>query len=680
MKKLLALILVLSIGLSFAVAAKDTGKTEEILASVKTRIPSTEEFESFSSSSERNYADGKTYYSFYWSEGSGKIKNMEVTASESGIITYYYVNEESTGSEGYKATVNKPSSDEAMKKAAELLEALNPSLAGKLTVEKRRAYDSLYRDYYDFSVVHTENGIPVLGDSGYVSIKGDLSSIKNFYISFTEGLNYKDYTNAISQEAAKNKFAENIGMALSYKAKYEDGKKTVYASYTPKNESAYIDAVTGEAAVPVTVGVDRNKYFVTADAANASAGGLDAGKLSEAELNELTVTAKLITEDEALEAVKKTGLLDLPENVQTKSSFSKKYNSTDTYYYNFYFSSEEGYWASACVEANTGKIISLYNYPERAKDKERTRDENMKIASKALAVLCPKEIDEGGEYKLEESDSVSVFEYRRYINGIPVDFNSIEVEIDDSTGKFRMFNISKDEMEFPVLDGIISDKDAVKKMFENVSYELLYIPVVENEGDASASLTELVYAIDGYNTEIDAMTGKCVNESETEKIPEYTDISGHWAEQTVKTLARFGIGFPENEFKPDAYITEKEFVALVTAALEYNTGIWISEKNVENFSRKAIDCKIISAGEEVGDIPITRSRAALFFARALGYGEVARLDGIFKTEFNDVTENIGSIAILSGLGILKGTAEGTFSPNESLTRAAAATMIYNNFA
>lgn len=679
MKKLLALFLILSMGLSFAVAAKDTEKTEEILASVKTRIPNTEKFESFSSSSERNYSDGKTYYSFYWSEGSGTIKNMEVTATESGIITYYYAGEDSASSNDYSATVNKPSSDEAMEKATELLEALNPSLTGKLTVKKRRAYDSLYRDYYDFSVVHTENGIPVLGDSGYVSIKGDLSAIKNFHISFTDGLSYADYTNAISHEEAKNKFAENIGMALSYKAKDNDGKKTAYASYTPKNESAYINALTGEAVIPKTADFNSNKYFATEDAESSSSGGAFGGKLSEAEIKELSATAKLMSEEDALNTVKKTGLLELPQNVQTNASFSKKYNSADVYYYNFYFSSKEGYWASACVEANTGKIISLYSYDDGADKKELTRDENFKTASKALSVLCPEEIGEGGEYRLEESDSISDFSYVRYVNGIPVDFNYINVEIDDRTGKFRGFSISKDEMEFPALDGIISDKDAAKKMFENVSYELLYIPVVKNENDVSASFADLVYAIDGNNTEIDALTGKCVIESETEKIPEYSDISGHWAEQPIKTLARFGIGFPENEFKPDSFVTEKEFVAMVTAAVKNNTSIWVTAKNEERFLGIAREYDIISDGDEPSDAPITRSKAAVYFARALGYGKIAGLDGIFKTAFNDVTENIGSIAILSGLGILSGTAEGTFSPNESLTRAAAATMIYNNF-
>ena len=176
------------------------------------------------------------------------------------------------------------------------------------------------------------------------------------------------------------------------------------------------------------------------------------------------------------------------------------------------------------------------------------------------------------------------------------------------------------------------------------------------------------------------MTGEPVYNYERETVGEYTDISGHWAENAIKTLARFGICFSGNEFKPDSEITEKEFVALIMSAVSDNSPICITKSVIDNFGTYApVSHGILKNGEEATDNAVTRSKAALWFARAMGYGDIAELSRIFVTPFSDVTENIGAVAILSGLGVLNGTGDNTFSPNAHLTRAAAAMMIYNYY-
>jgi len=50
--------------------------------------------------------------------------------------------------------------------------------------------------------------------------------------------------------------------------------------------------------------------------------------------------------------------------------------------------------------------------------------------------------------------------------------------------------------------------------------------------------------------------------------PAFTDISGHWAEDTIERFADSGIisGFPDGSFRPNQLVTRAEFAAIVTRA------------------------------------------------------------------------------------------------------------------
>ena len=61
---------------------------------------------------------------------------------------------------------------------------------------------------------------------------------------------------------------------------------------------------------------------------------------------------------------------------------------------------------------------------------------------------------------------------------------------------------------------------------------------------------------------------------------------------------------------------------------------------------------------------------------ALGVGEYAAYD-IYKQPFADVSENTGYIAILAAMGVVQGDENGNFNPDNDITRAEAAIMVYN---
>ena len=63
--------------------------------------------------------------------------------------------------------------------------------------------------------------------------------------------------------------------------------------------------------------------------------------------------------------------------------------------------------------------------------------------------------------------------------------------------------------------------------------------------------------------------------------------------------------------------------------------------------------------------------------RTIGGEDFALLDGIYNNPFNDVTEGVGYVSILYGMGVFKGDGVGNFNPDRNITYAEAAIIIYN---
>lgn len=688
MKKIFAAILAFTFMLPAAIYAKDTGSMQEVLESVKERIPETENYGNFESSYEQDET-GRTVYNFSW-ENEEDDSFLNLTVTESGIIISYYENN-GQDEENYKATMSKQSSEEVLPKAQALADALNPSLKGKIIVEKAQGYDSLYNPSYNFRIKHIENGYEVSGDSGYISITAGGESIRNFYMNYTDGLTYESTEGILDLESAKRKFNENIGMKLLYKIKYENKTKTAYLSYTPADSSLYIDAKTGEA-IKMEM---YNMYEETEMAADSkqnftaySGSGSAAKRFSEAEQEEIAKVSGLLTSEEALSIAEKTGLLELPEDVKINLSLNKDYYNPEKFYYSIYYSGED-YWASAEIDAKSGQIVSLSNYPDYslALDKgnqKNSRAENKKTAEKILTILCPDEIGKQGNYKIDESrlseEDTGTFIYRRYVNDIPCEDNTITVQINSETGNFSYFSMIKDDIEFPIPENIITKEEASEKLFKSVSYEPVYYPKASSEKLSKPDKNMLVYKMSGKGMEIDAKSGELVLMYAEKEIPEYTDIKGHYAEKAINTLKKYGIGFEDSLYRPDDPITQKDFITLVMSAVTDFSPVCITKDyDAAGIYKLAVSSGIVKKEEKNDDAIVTRSEAALFFIRALGYDEIASIEGIYKTPFNDVTENIGHIALLTGMKVFSGNGTGNFMPNMPLTRGAAAVMIYNYF-
>ena len=87
--------------------------------------------------------------------------------------------------------------------------------------------------------------------------------------------------------------------------------------------------------------------------------------------------------------------------------------------------------------------------------------------------------------------------------------------------------------------------------------------------------------------------------------------------------------------------------------------------------------ELITADEIDENANLTREDASVILIKAMNYEDVAKYSDIFVPVFEDVKDNIGYIAILNAMDIINGDGNGNFNPEEKLTRADAAIILYN---
>ena len=120
-------------------------------------------------------------------------------------------------------------------------------------------------------------------------------------------------------------------------------------------------------------------------------------------------------------------------------------------------------------------------------------------------------------------------------------------------------------------------------------------------------------------------------ESEPEApAPEFLDMAGHWAEEAVRQAVAKGMvaGYPDGTFRPDHPITRAEFTVMLVRALRLEgTGApltFTDRDQIGSWAAEAIGLAVeagIVRGYEDGsfrpDEPITRAEMAVMIANAL---------------------------------------------------------------
>ncbi len=684
MKRLISVLLCISLCISVISVtplANSLNTAENILLSIRPRIPDTSAYEDFSSSVTSE--NGKTIYHFNWSSSkNGDYKGMYASVSDTGIITSFGVN--NGKSNDTNSGFDRISVKEALSRTKELVKKLNPSISNSLLLEANDSMEQFDAKNHTFIITHTESGIPVYGDRGRVTTDINAKSITSFTLSYTDRLTYPSAIKIIDLATAKKAFTKDIGLDLYYKIQpnYEKSTVNIFPVYSPKADNIYISAQTGKAEKIVPV---SESYLIKNEAMSDSmAGGGANTSLTPAELKELQNLKKLLSRTDAEKLLRDIKLLGISADYTLEEFSTRRLSSIENLYGHALVFCRKGEERDSYIyidiNAENGEILSFSNFAAHTASTSATPEQIEEFQSEVIKALAPKKYT---EYAIRATNTnANYFIYDRYVNGIRVDGNTVSIEINpDKT--LASYRISYTNAEFPAASGLISNDTACAELFDTASYSLVYIPQKSSVELKQPDFAALIYALNDYNIYFDAYSGKRINPDGTEYVStntdgKYTDISGHYAETKIKALKRFGIGFDQAEFFPDRSCLQKDFIILLAGAFGGHPVLMISkDTNADDYYTTAKRLGIIKDDEISPDSIVSRLQAAKFICRALKIEKYAQLENIFSCPFADVTSHKGYVTMLWGMGIVNGTSKDTFSPNAELTRGQAAILIYN---
>ena len=172
----------------------------------------------------------------------------------------------------------------------------------------------------------------------------------------------------------------------------------------------------------------------------------------------------------------------------------------------------------------------------------------------------------------------------------------------------------------------------------------------------------------------------------------FNDITGHWAEEEIRELAKEGIvkGRSETEYEPEGTVTRAEFAALITRALGLNASLYQGDFGdvdpnawYANEVQTIIDAGIMSGDPDGAFRPedtISRQEMAKVIVNAYliktGVSDVTAAEITFSDNDRIADWAKEAVGKAAALGLITGMGDGTFAPNDNMTRAQSAVVIF----
>ncbi|MCL2125428.1 MAG: S-layer homology domain-containing protein [Oscillospiraceae bacterium] len=672
------------------------GSMETALVAVKSLLDIDDEvFTDFSyGSSYSNYETREgLQWTFSWSAANNGY--IYAVAQADGTLMQYSKYDYKENMFGF-AEVSK---DEAVELANAFIKRAKPDgYAFFKTPNNVNVYisDSEYRIMYYSQI----NGYDF--QSAYISMNvnkftGEITSYNTTNID-PNNFNFAKADVIIGEAEAIAAYADKIGLRMEYLSyfNYEDGSIKVFPVYMFNSfRDRYIGAATGDIVNYVyDLGFSEggaSAYDMNMPAPESANNDSVSGagrQLTPAEIAAIEKVSNYISPEKAL-----SNLLDAMElSDMDFASFNERYINLnrdymdwskyayDISYYRYYSEGDTpdddimGF--SGRVDAESGRVTSFYMYffgNVYSVESEVTDEMARAVVEEFLKKNAP---DEFAKCKPDETASVTpldsrrnegYFNYVRYENDLAFGSNGISATYNRNAGRITRYSLNwYDNVDFPGVDGALSQGDALAAFIEQVGSSVMY--VTTGEGNA-----ELVYSF-ASGMSIDPFTGLALNYdgepwANAAYEPDYSDVEGHWSEAVVKRLVDNGIYMWSGSFEPNKVMTELEF-------LEY---LLLLEPAY--YRAQPIDDYFMQRGVEIDADPdkvLTRQEAVRIIVEYLGYGKLAKQSKWFVYPFSDdVDEGYkGYITICYMLGIIGGD-NGRFNAGGNITRAQAAVIVYN---
>ncbi len=735
-KRILAAMLVLVLAFSTlngftpvnAEKADDTlteEKMKEVLIIVKGKLDIGDEYTEFNYYYSENAGKGRYQFNWRTEDGSAYIS---VSADSTGrIYSFSSSNNEKAGQrEGMIPTYI---GEELIPEAEKWIVGVEPELQGKLKLNSCR-YTS-YNKNYVISFIRIENGIDMSDNSISVTMDAFDKSVLSYRVNWNFEVAIPKVDQVIGEEAAAEKVGGAVKMELKYRLTRDaDGNDKVFLAYTPDKSYIAVDAKNGKVYTERTYwgsGTDFDEGFndmeatkEAADAEESYSYGDRQVTLSDAEIKKLGDIKDILSSEEAINLIKNNKRLYVDGNL-TSSNCRLYTDKDDNYYWRIYlyddtpidyndYSSYYDYYRaslSASLDAKTGKLISFsadtkdyYAYSNEGEDVFKanyTKKQCQKLFEEFIKETDPDKAEYTRLsnvydrtvtlYNIETNKDVYPvggysFTFGRQYKNIPFDANYVSGAVEAVTGKITSYNTYWTDAEIPEPENIIDESEAFASYIKCDGFDLVYELVMKYEnknnyyGYDKDYKARLVYRTAISPNYIDAFTGKQLTWSGEEYVPagvsyKYTDINGTKYERSIKLLADMGYGFEGEEFKPDAKITNEEFMKILGAN---SYGGYRYYEDYEDEADNEDDDDIVNDDETT----VIRQEAARLIISYLGGEKLAKMD-IYKTGYSDESkidkENLGSVALCKGLGIMGAKSGNKFKPNRAVTRGEAAEFV-----
>lgn len=653
------------------------------------------------------------FWMLNWSSKDNNGRNIEVSIDSTGDIQSYY-NYKYTDYENIKK-LPSISRSEAQKKAEEIIKKLNPDIFDNIKILDRNRNVSITDNVYSFSYIRTYNGIvfPMNGIS--VNINKQTGELEGYNKNWSKDLVFPSNEKALSLKEAQEAYIKNLGLGLTYKFSTEDKNIKVYGAYSPiYNSNYYIDAFTGEKINLGSIYYDELFDMTMKESAAFGRGDLAADiVLNPEEIAAVEEISKLLSQEDAEKIARELKVLELDTSFTLNSaSLYKGWLGTKGYEWNLHFIKSDDKVKSvvtARIDAATGEITSFSTGHSKTEDSPAKYDKAAakKAVEELLNQIQPGKFKETKYKEMEdeiiknieiETPKYFSFQYTRMVNDVPFENNLITVQFDAVTGKITNYNLEWFDVEFPSLENAASLDKIYEIFFREIGLELQYTTAISDiiyakelavKPDSSKEV-KLVYAVNSDKpTTLDAFTGVILDYNakpyKEEKTLEYSDISGHYAQDEIEVLAQAGIGLEGPELKPDEQIKQKDFLLLISQIIGngysfYGKLALASETETEDLYKLLIQEGIVKESEKNPEGPLTREDSVKFVIRALKYEKIAALSDIFNCTFVDKAEInpelIGHVVIAKGLNIVNGHGD-YFRPKAELKKADALIIIFN---
>ncbi|MCW2278097.1 YcdB/YcdC domain-containing protein [Heliophilum fasciatum] len=644
-------------------------------------------------------------WSLQWTNPS--IADQYLSASvnaQTGEITYLEHWKNTYRRDGSQAQVNV-----TVAEAEELAQTLLQRLAGQRVQQLERVpidpamniQPGNMAGSYEFQWRRIANGLPFADNGVTISINSEDSYYLNYRLNWTEG-NVPSPKPAVTPERARKIVDDNRMLQLNYQRIYD--MRPMTTGQMPKVILAYrfnhpsggiIDADSGE---PIQnhqgfYGIGKAEGGMGMGASITQASSNDVPPLTEQEIKELTTTASLISQEQAIRIVKRWAPSTQKASLRSANLNSVNEGKDRVWYLMWETSGSNPQSVSARVDATTGELLGLdINDPENQKNtKQLSETEARKVAEDFLQSVAPAYFK---DLQLENTSTDSSmprptnhsFFYKRLVNGIVYQDNYAYVNV--TNGKVVNYDLNWNKHQvFPSAQNILSQQKATDAYFKLRPQTLSYLT---QRAPGQPTKIRLVYQPIADPTMpffelLDAQTGKPLDWQGKPVQPggnRFTDIQGHYGEKEIAFLGKANL-FKEygNSFRPDEAATGTAVLRALLTLKGAGEGMGATGTE-EDILRQARELGLVKEDMNPAD-PLRRDVMAQLIVRYLGLDAAARYSDIFQVPYSDTAliknDAVGHVIIASRLGIIRGNyseENRSYGPGEQINRAQAAIAIY----